>query len=121
MKWLLVLLIASCNTASDLFNTVGMRLHGEVSDFRPRGMHRLIAALARNRYVAVGIAMGAIAFFSLLKLLAIAPLSFAIPATAAGYLIETVLAKYLLREQVTWRRWAGATLVASGVTLLAFR
>jgi drug/metabolite transporter (DMT)-like permease len=119
MKWLLVLVIASCNTSSDVFNTVGMRRHGEVRDFGPRGMRQLVAALARNRYIAFGILMGAIAFFSLLKLLAIAPLSFAIPATAAGYLIETVLAKYLLREQITWKRWAGATLVASGVALLA--
>jgi drug/metabolite transporter (DMT)-like permease len=34
-------------------------------------------------------------------------------------LAKYVLAKYMLREQVTWKRWAGASLVASGVALLA--
>ena len=33
---------------------------------------------------------------------------------------ETVLAKYLLKEQVGWKRWAGAGLVACGVALLSF-
>jgi drug/metabolite transporter (DMT)-like permease len=121
MKWLLVLVIAGCNTRSDVFNTVGMWRHGAVRDFGPRGMRQLVAALARNRYIAFGIATGAVAFFALLKLLAIAPLSFVIPATAAGYLIETVLAKYLVREQVSCKRWAGASLVASEVALLALR
>ena len=121
MKWRLVLLIAGCNTRGDVFSTVGMRRHGQVRDFGPRGMRQWVAALARNRFIAFGIAMGAVAFFALLKLLAIAPLSFAIPATAAGYLIEAVLAKYLLREQVTCKRWAGASLAASEVALLALR
>jgi hypothetical protein len=38
----------------------------------------------------------AISFFALLSLLSIADLSFAIPATSASYLFETILAKYLL-------------------------
>ena len=41
-----------------------------------------------------------------------------VPATAATYVLETILAKYLLREHVDWRRWTGATLVAGGVALL---
>jgi len=41
-----------------------------------------------------------------------------IPATAASYVLETALAKYILKEQITWKRWAGASLVAGGVALL---
>jgi len=120
MKWLLVALIVVCNTAGDVLNTHGMKQHGEVRDFGPRGIRRLIAALVRNRYVGAGIAASAVSFCSLLALLSIANLSFAIPATAAGYLFETALAKFILKEQITWKRWAGASLVAGGVTLLAF-
>jgi uncharacterized membrane protein len=53
-------------------------------------------------------------------LLSIANVSFAVPATAASYLLETLLAKYVLGEDVRARRWAAATLVAAGVVLLQF-
>jgi transporter family protein len=119
MKWILVGLIVSCNTLGDVLNTHGMKRHGEVSDFGPSGISRLIARLIRNRHVVAGIAVSAISFFALLALLSISNLSFAIPATAASYLVETVLAKFFLREQITWKRWAGASLVAGGVALLA--
>jgi len=121
MKWLLVAVIVACNTVGDVLSTHGMKRHGEVRDFGPRGMRSLIAALVRNRYVVGGVAAGAISFFSLLMLLSIADLSFAVPATAASYLVETALAKYLLKEHISWKRWAGASLVAGGVALLAFQ
>jgi len=119
MKWLLVALIIACNTVGDVLNTHGMKRHGEVQDFGLHGIRRLIAALVRNRYVVGGIAAGAVSFVALLMLLSIANLSFAVPATAASYLLETVLAKFILKEQITWKRWAGASLVAGGVALLA--
>jgi drug/metabolite transporter (DMT)-like permease len=119
MKWLLVALIVACNTAGDVLNSRGMREHGEVRDFGASGLRRLLAALARNRYILGGIMASAISFFSLLLLLSISNLSFAVPATAASYLLETVLAKFVLKEQISWRRWAGASLVAGGVVMLA--
>jgi len=119
MKWLLVALIVFCNTTGDVLNTHGMKKHGEVSDFGPRGIRRLLAAIARNRFVLGGILASAISFFALLMLLSVANLSFAVPATAASYLLETVLAKMFLKERITWRRWAGASLVAGGVALLS--
>jgi drug/metabolite transporter (DMT)-like permease len=52
-------------------------------------------------------------------LLTIADLSFAVPVTAITYVLETVLAKYVLKEHVNWLRWAGASLVVSGVALVS--
>jgi uncharacterized membrane protein len=52
-------------------------------------------------------------------LLSIADLSFAVPVTAASFVVETVLAKVILREHVNHLRWAGTLLVAGGVLLLA--
>jgi len=119
MKWLLVLIIVLCNTAGDVLNTFGMRRHGKVREFHPSALRRLLAALARNGYVMGGMVAMAISFFALLSLLSIADLSFAIPATSASYLFETILAKYLLSEDVHWQRWLGAGLVACGVSLLS--
>jgi len=119
VKWLLVAIIVAGNTASDLLNALAMRRHGEVREFHPSAIGRLIAALATNRYIAGAIVAMAISFFALLSLLSIADLSFAIPATSASYMIETLLAKALLKEDVRWERWLGAGLVAAGVALLA--
>ena len=120
MRWLLVGLIVICNAIGDLLNTTGMKRHGEVHELSPRSIPRLLKSLSRNLYVVGGIAALAVSFFALLSLLSIAPLSFAIPATASSYVAETILAKYVLGEQVTWQRWLGATVVACGVVLLAF-
>jgi len=112
MRWLLVLIIVLCNTSGDVLNTFGMRRHGRVREFHPSALRRLLAALARNGYVMGGMVAMAISFFALLSLLSIADLSFAIPATSASYLFETILAKCLLSEDVQWQRWLGAGLVA---------
>jgi uncharacterized membrane protein len=61
----------------------------------------------------------AISFFVFLKLLTVADLSFAVPASAASFVLETLFARILLKEQINLRRWAGAALVACGVALLA--
>lgn len=118
MKWILVAIIATCNTAGDVMNTAGMKRLGAVDDFGPRSLWHMISGIFRNPLVLGGLGALAISFFALLSLLSIASVSFAVPATAASYLLETLLAKYVLREDVRWRRWAAASLVAFGVALL---
>ena len=54
-----------------------------------------------------------------MALVSVSDLSFAVPVTAASYIFETILAKYLLKERVGWKRWAGVALVACGVGLLS--
>ena len=119
MKWALVMVIVICNTCGDVLNTAGMKRHGEVEHFHPRAIGRMIGHLARNPFVVGGIASLTISFAATVMLLSIANVSFAIPATAASFLLETILAKTVLKEQVTWKRWLGATLVAAGVGLLS--
>src|SRR5207237_3587908 len=108
-----------CNTCGDLLNTWGMKRHGEVRDFNLRGIAALLASLTRNFYVMGGILAMAISFFALLSLLSFSDVSFAVPATAASYPVETLLAKYVLKERITGQRWAGCWMVAAGVGLLA--
>jgi drug/metabolite transporter (DMT)-like permease len=118
MKWLLVAIIALSNTAGDLLNTAGMKRIGPVEDLSLRTYLLLCLAIVRSPMVLAGIAALAIGFFAIMSLLSIATVSFAIPATASSYLVETLLAKYLLKEDVRWRRWAAAGLVVIGVILL---
>jgi len=119
MKWLLIAMIVIPGTIADVLNTMGMKRNGQVTDFRPRALLRLIGSLMRNPYVVVGIPAMAVSFFALMGLLSIANLSFAVPATAFSYVLETMLAKYILKERIGWRRWAGASLVGCGVLFLA--
>ncbi len=46
------------------------------------------------------------------------PLSFAVPASAASFIFETLLAKLVLHERVGFRRAAGALIVLCGVVML---
>ena len=119
MKWVLVALMVGATTAGEVLQAAGMRRHGEIRDFRPGAVGRALALLARNRFVIGSVFAMAISFFAFMKLLSMTDLSFAVPVSAVTYVMETVLAKYLLKERVNWLRWAGAALVICGVTLVS--
>jgi drug/metabolite transporter (DMT)-like permease len=61
----------------------------------------------------------ALSFYTLLVLLSWQPISFVIPASALSYVVGTLGAKYILREDVSSARWAGVVLVCAGVALVA--
>ena len=119
MRWLLVAVIVGATACGELLQTHGMKTHGEIHDFRPGPLRRAFGRVVRNPHVAASILFMAISFFAFMSLLKVADLSFAVPATAATYVIETVLAHFLLKERVGRKRWAGALLVACGVALVA--
>ena len=119
MKWLLVAVIMAATTAGEVGQAMAMKRHGEIHDFRPNAIRRLLALLARNKLLIASVAAMGISFFAFMALLSVSDMSFAVPATAASYVTETVLAKYLLKERVSPGRWAGAGFVACGVALLS--
>jgi drug/metabolite transporter (DMT)-like permease len=119
MIWVLVAVMVGATTAGEVMQAAGMRRHGEIRDFCPGAIGRALAVLARNRFVIGGVAAMAISFFALMKLLSMTDLSFAVPVSAVTYAMETVLAKYLLKERVNGLRWMGAALVICGVILVS--
>ena len=119
MKWVLIAAIVAATSAGEILQAMGMRQHGEIRDFRPGALGRAVALLARNWMVGASVAAMAISFFAYLGLLTLTELSFAVPATAVTYVLETVLAKYILKERVSAVRWAGAVLVICGVALVS--
>jgi len=119
MKWVAIGIIVAATAAGEVMQAMGMRHHGEIRDFRPGALGRAAALLVRNRFVIASVVAMAISFFANEGLLSVADLSFAVPATAVTYAIETVLAKYVLKEHVSWTRWTGASLVICGVALVS--
>ena len=119
MKWIAIAIIVAATTVGEVLQAKGMRSHGEIHDFRPGALARVASLLARNWMVLASVVAMAVSFFAYLGLLTTAELSFAVPATAVTYVLETALAQYVLKERVSWLRWAGASLVICGVALVS--
>ena len=118
MKWILLAVIVTATVLGDLLQSYEMKRSGEQS-VDARGLARLLRMIVSRRYLFLGIVCMAISFFAFMALVQTAPLSFAVPASAATFVLETVLAKFVLKEAVGTRRAAGALLVLGGVVLLA--
>jgi drug/metabolite transporter (DMT)-like permease len=118
MTWVLVGIMVVATVLSDLLQSYEMKRAGEQS-VGARGLARLLKMIVERRYLVLSIVCLAFSFFAFMALVQAAPLSFAVPASAASFILETILAKVLLKEQVGRRRAAGALLVLCGVVLLA--
>ncbi len=119
MAWIYVAIIVVSTVASDLLQSWEMKRQGEVTDFGLGGIGRLLKLLLTKLPLIGSVVFLAVSFYAFLALLAVADLSFAVPATALSLVAETVLARLILKERVTSARWAGTALVALGVALLA--
>lgn len=117
--WLLVGIIVTSTVAGDLLQSREMKRHGEVDGLNWKSLGGVLRALFARKFLLLAVACMAVSFFAFLALLQTADLSFAVPATAASLVLETILARILLGERVDAKRWLGATLVALGVMLLA--
>ncbi|HYL74633.1 MAG TPA: EamA family transporter [Bryobacteraceae bacterium] len=120
MKWAMVAMIVGSTVLADLLQSFEMKRHVvNVEDLRPGRLGRMLSGLAHRGPLVLAVFFMAISFFAFMKLLSVADLSFAVPVTAASVVIETILAKLVLKEKVSLARWAGACFVAAGVALLA--
>ena len=102
MNWLLVAIIVASTTGKDILQAVAMKSHGEIQDFRPGALGKVLRLLAKNRIIIASIVCSAISFFAFLRLVSTADLSFAVPATAASYVFETILANLLAADSTDW-------------------
>ncbi len=120
MNWLMVAIIVGATALADLLQSFEMKRHAvTLEELHPHRLGGMLARLAQRRFLVLAVFFMAISFFAFMKLLSVADLSFAVPATAASVVLETLLARLVLKESVTPVRWAGAILVAGGVALLA--
>ena len=117
MKWVLVATIVFATVASDLLQSHEMKRAGEQS-VTARGLARLLHPIAARRLLILGIVGNAVSFFAFMALVQREPLSFAVPASSASFVLETLLAKFVLHERIGARRAAGALIVLAGVVLV---
>jgi drug/metabolite transporter (DMT)-like permease len=117
VTWILLAVTVVATALSDLLQSYEMKRAG-VQSVGARGAGRLLRMIVERRYLLLSIVCLAFSFFAFMALVQSAPLSFAVPASAASFILETALAKILLKEQIGRRRAAGTLLVLCGVLLL---
>ena len=119
IKVILMLIVFICSgTGGEIAVTYGMKKIGEPESFRPRALLRFLWRAVRSGWVWFALPLLAASFYSLLILLSWAPISLVIPASAANYIVGVLGAKYILKEEVTARRWLGVVMVFLGVILV---
>jgi len=107
MGWetVLLLLIVVAGTSGELCVTRAMKTIGEVHDFRPSSLLRVMLRAVQLPWMWLGIALMAVAFFSLLGALSVENVSFVVPVTALSYAAGTLGGQLFLGERVSRRRW----------------
>jgi len=114
----LLLLIVIAGTSGELCISRAMKTVGEVKDFRPAAVFRVMVRAIQVGWMWLGLVLSIIAFLSLLGALSIANVSFVVPVTAISYAAGTLGGKLFLGERVSLQRWIGVALVCIGVTLV---
>jgi drug/metabolite transporter (DMT)-like permease len=115
---ILLFLIVVAGTSGELCVTRAMKTIGEVKDFRPGPLIRVLLRAVQVPWMWLGIALMAVAFFALLGALSIENVGFVVPVTALSYAAGTLGGQFFLGERVSRKRWAGVLLVCVGVTLV---
>jgi drug/metabolite transporter (DMT)-like permease len=106
-------------SAGELAVTHGMKKAGAPGHLRIKQVFSFLARAFRNGWFWVGVPLMALSFYLLMVLLSWEPISLVIPASALSYVVGTLGAKYILKEDVNGVRWAGVLLVCVGVAIVA--
>ena len=118
--WPILVVFIVLSSIGDVMMSKAMTLIGDLGVVRRE--HGIVGAVSRvlgSGWFWLAISSMAGSFFTLLIALNRADLSFVVPASSSfSFILNTLAAKFYLRERVDARRWAAAFLVCVGVFLL---
>lgn len=69
-------------------------------------------------YVLIGVTLLIVWLLTRMTLLSWADLSYVLPVTSIGYVLNTVIGKYFFEETITPLRWVGTLLIVAGIALV---
>ena len=118
LKFLYFFMIVVAGTGGELCVSRAMKQTGEVRDFRPAAIAKVILRTLRNRWMWLGVGLMTVAFCSLLAILSVEKVSFVVPVTALSYVAGALGGRFFLGEKINASRWTGIALVCIGVTLV---
>ncbi len=119
--WSGIFVVVFFSVVGDVVMARAMKQVGDVHAlWRKSGLLTVVGRVLSNPNFFLGIAVMAVAFFSLLFALSWGDVSLVAPAAASlTFIGNAFAAKIFLHEKVDRRRWIAALLVAAGVALLA--
>lgn len=116
MRTILVVLIATiCAAIGETFLSLGMRRIGHAD----LSIWEWFVAVASSPVVLIGVLFLGGFFFLYLAALSWADLSYVMPLTALSYLFAAILARFYLKEDMSWLRWTGIFVIVIGIALVA--
>jgi drug/metabolite transporter (DMT)-like permease len=120
-KLVVILLLGLVFEATGVvFLSRGLKAIAQARLTGPVPIIRLIGAGATNKSILLGVLLEAVFFGSLIYLMSQADISFVWPLTALGFVLTTLAAKFILREEISALRWAGVILIVAGAALITW-
>jgi uncharacterized membrane protein len=102
------------NAGGNLLMAWGMKHFPEAMSWNPLGYIRAMW----NPFVAAGIAVLILWLLTRMALLSWADLSFVLPLTGLGYILNAALGRLFLNESITPVHWMGTFLVFAGTAMV---
>jgi uncharacterized membrane protein len=110
----LILAVVVLNAVGNLLMAWGMKHLPEAMSWNPLGYIRAMV----NPFVAAGTMVLIIWLLTRMALLSWADLSFVLPLTGLGYILNAFLGKLFLSETITLAHWTGTILVFVGTAMV---
>ena len=118
--WLSCFFLASADAAGDLLSAFGMKQVGTMSSMTPLAIVKWVGKVISNTYMLLAIAGYTLGFLTFISLLSWADISLVRPATAMGYIMSLLGARYILQEQIRFGRLIGIIVIGCGIITLSF-
>jgi ceramide glucosyltransferase len=114
---LILSFVVLTGTGGEISLTHAMKQIGEVHQFSPSAIVRVLLRSLRQVWLWIAVGLMAVSFYAFLTMLSWYPVSFVVPATSLAYVTGALAAKFLLRERLSATRWAGVACISFGVAL----
>lgn len=120
MKTIIIVLAAAlCAAVGETFLSHGMRRIGQIDWLKPSEWVSWFVQVWSNPDIIIGVVLLACFFFLYLVSLSQADLSFVMPLTSASFIFAAFLARFFLREDMSWLRWVGILIISVGIMFVA--
>lgn len=119
---LLILLLAGllCEAVGVVYLNKGLKQVGDVKKISAAQVLRVIKSGATNPNLLLGVFFEALFFGTLLILMSKGTVSFIWPMTSLGFVLTTIAAKVILKEEVSGLRWCGVMLIMLGAGVITY-
>ncbi len=106
--------------AANTLLSKGMKVIASMPSFSDGFSLTMLAYAMKSPFIWGGIVLLILFFACFLSVISWADLSFVLPATALGYILNVITGNYFLDEPVSQARWIGSVLIVVGVILVSF-